>query len=52
MTDITQTIEYTGGASEVTETIESDPQLEHPTENLARALDYTGWFVICPAGIA
>lgn len=52
MTVITQTIEYTGGASEVTETIESDPQLEHPTDTLARALDYTGWYVICPAGIA
>lgn len=50
-TIITQTVSYTDGMSKVAETIESDPELEHPNDTLSRALDYTGWYVICPAGI-
>lgn len=51
ITTITQTISNTGGTSSITETIESDPVLEHPTDTLSRAISYTGWYVICPAGI-
>lgn len=50
-TTITQSIHYTAGASSVVDTVESEPQLEPPTDTLSRALDYTGWYCICPAGI-
>ena len=50
-TTITQSIRYTAGESSVVDTIESEPQLEPPTDTLNRALDYTGWYCICPAGI-
>lgn len=28
-----------------------EAELEHPVDTLNRALSYTGWYVICPAGI-
>jgi len=33
------------------DTTDDSAELEHPVDTLSRALSYTGWYVICPAGI-